>query len=257
MAQQFIAVIPARLQSSRLPGKPLADLGGLPMVVRVAQQAQASGASQVIVAADDARIVTACQQYGVLARLTSSAHTSGTDRLAEVVAALDLADEAVVVNVQGDEPLIPPDLINQVAQTLLGDPDCSIATCAHPITALSEIFNPHVVKVVCDRKGRALLFSRAAIPWGRDSYPAEPLRHDAPPVLRHIGLYAYRASFLRQFPRLTSPPLENFEALEQLRALWHGYRIAVHVTHEAPAGGVDTPADLARVRAILAVPTRT
>ncbi len=249
----FIAVVPARLKSTRLPGKPLADICGLPMVVRVAQQALQSGATRVIVAADDASIVDVCTSHGLTAMLTSAAHTTGTDRLAEVVNTLALPDQTVVVNVQGDEPLVPPQLIAQVAQTLIADPDCSIATCAHPITSPEEICNPNVVKVVCDAKSRAMLFSRAPIPWGRDTYPLDkPLAADAPPILRHIGLYAYRAGFLRQFPALQSPPLEHFEALEQLRALWHGYSIAVRVIDSAPPGGVDTQADLERVRAVLA-----
>lgn len=247
----FSVLIPARLASTRLPHKPLADIGGLPMVVRVAQRAAQSQAQQVVVAADDASIVAACERHGVRALLTRSDHASGSDRLAEACVQLGLEGMDTVVNVQGDEPLIEPALIDACAALLDAHPDCAVATAAHPINLLADYLNPSVVKVVLDAAGRALLFSRAPLPCWRDG------PHDAagnatalpePAPLRHIGLYAYRAAFLRRFPCLAMAPLERIEALEQLRVLWHGERIAVHVTAQAPGAGVDTPADLERVR---------
>jgi 3-deoxy-manno-octulosonate cytidylyltransferase (CMP-KDO synthetase) len=248
----FTVVIPARMASSRLPDKPLADIGGLPMVVRVAQRALQSQASQVVVAADDERIVAACQAHGVKALLTRQDHLSGSDRLAEACQLLGLPDDAVVVNVQGDEPLIPPALINEVARVLRERPDASMSTAAHEIGSLEEFTNPNVVKVVMDARQMALYFSRAPIPWWRDGqldsgFKALP----KPAPLRHIGIYGYRAGFLSLFPTLKPAPLETMESLEQLRVLWHGHRIAVHVTKEAPGPGVDTPDDLARVRSLI------
>ncbi|MEK7344285.1 MAG: 3-deoxy-manno-octulosonate cytidylyltransferase [Pseudomonadota bacterium] len=253
LPQGFTVVIPARLASSRLPNKPLADIAGLPMVVRVAQRALLSQASQVVVAADDARIVQACLAHGIQALLTRQDHVSGSDRLAEACQLLGLSADAVVVNVQGDEPLIPPALINDVARVLAERPEASMSTAAHAIASLAEFTNPNVVKVVMDARQMALYFSRAPIPWWRDgqtdgSFNALP----NPAPLRHIGIYGYRAGFLAQFPTLPPAPIETMESLEQLRALWHGHRIAVHVTHEAPGPGVDTPEDLARVQALLA-----
>lgn len=251
----YTVLIPARLASTRLPDKPLADIGGLPMVVRVARQALRSGATRTVVAADDTRIVEACRQHGVEALMTRPDHANGSDRLAEACDLLGLADDAVVVNVQGDEPLMPPELIASVAQLLHERPQADIATAAHPIHSLDDYRNPNVVKVVCDRSGLALYFSRAPIAWQRDgSQPGAPVL-PSPAPLRHVGIYAYRVGFLRAFPHLEQAPLEITEALEQLRALWHGRRIAVFVTGEAPGGGVDTPEDLARVRALLAWPT--
>jgi 3-deoxy-manno-octulosonate cytidylyltransferase (CMP-KDO synthetase) len=245
----FIAIIPARLASTRLPNKPLADIGGVPMVVRVARQAAASGAQQVCVATDAQSIVQACEAHGIHALITSPDHATGTDRLAEVVERLALPDSTLVVNVQGDEPLMPPTLIDEVAQALASATNCAIATCAHPITEYEEIFNPNVVKVVADRTGRALYFSRAPIPYGRDRFAQRaPLMAADPPVLRHLGIYAYRAAFLRLFPTLQTAPLEQFESLEQLRAIWHGFGIHLRVIPQAPPGGVDTPEDLERVR---------
>ncbi|MGE5622733.1 MAG: 3-deoxy-manno-octulosonate cytidylyltransferase [Bacillota bacterium] len=243
----FIVIIPARLASTRLPNKPLADLGGKPMVVRVAERAAQSGASQVVVATDHADIVAACEQHGVAARMTRADHPSGTDRIAEVAAALCLSDDAVVVNVQGDEPLIDPALISATAALI--DARVPMATAAHPIADVADVFNPNVVKVVQDKAGRALYFSRATIPWHRDAFAQskETLPSGYRP-LRHIGLYAYSNAFLQAYPKLALSPLEQIEALEQLRVLWHGYPIAVHVTQTAPAAGVDTPEDLARVR---------
>jgi 3-deoxy-manno-octulosonate cytidylyltransferase (CMP-KDO synthetase) len=243
----FTVIIPARLASTRLPGKPLADLGGKPMVVRVAERAVLSGASQVIVATDHADILHACRAHGVVAHLTRTDHPSGTDRIAEVAAAIGLAPDAVVVNVQGDEPLIDPALI--AATAALINADVPMSTAAHPITSAADVFNPNVVKVVLDASGRALYFSRAAIPWHRDAYAQSTsvLPAGLQP-LRHIGLYAYSQAFLQAYPGLSVSPLEQIESLEQLRVLWHGYAIAVHLADESPAAGVDTPEDLARVR---------
>ena len=248
----FTVIIPARMASSRLPDKPLADIAGLPMVVRVAQRAAQSGAARVVVAADDARIVQACQTHGVEVLLTRVDHASGSDRLAEACTLLGLPDEALVVNVQGDEPLIPPALIGEVARVLAERPEASMGTAAHAIHELAEYTNPNVVKVVMDARQLALYFSRAPIAWWRDgqqdgSFKALP----SPAPLRHIGIYSYRAGFLRQFPQLPPAPIETLESLEQLRALWHGHRIAVHVTDAAPGPGVDTPQDLERVRRLL------
>ena len=250
--RDFTVVIPARMASSRLPDKPLADIGGLPMVVRVAQRALLSQASQVVVAADDERIVAACQAHGVQVLLTRQDHLSGSDRLAEACQLLALPDNAVVVNVQGDEPLIPPALINAVARVLRERPDASMSTAAHEIGSLEEFTNPNVVKVVMDARQMALYFSRAPIPWWRDGQSDSGFKDlPNPAPLRHIGIYGYRVGFLSLFPTLKPAPLETMESLEQLRALWHGHRIAVHVTSEAPGPGVDTPEDLARVRSLI------
>jgi 3-deoxy-manno-octulosonate cytidylyltransferase (CMP-KDO synthetase) len=250
----FTVLIPARLASTRLPNKPLADLAGRPMVVHVAERAARSGAASVVVAADDERTVAACAAHGVRALLTRRDHPTGSDRLAEACELLGLDGDAVVVNVQGDEPLIEPALIDACAQLLLARPECVMATAAHAIDSLTEFANPHVVKVVCDARGRALMFSRAPLPWWRDGYAqgvGEARTLSDPPPLRHIGLYAYRAGFLRRFPHLEPAPLEQIESLEQLRVLWHGERIAVHVSTLRPGPGVDTPEDLARVRTLL------
>ncbi len=248
----FIVIVPSRLASTRLPRKPLADLGGAPMVVRVAQRALASHAERVVVAADDAEVVAACSSHGIDAVLTSPTHETGTDRLAEAAAVLGLAEEQIVVNVQGDEPLLPPAVIDTVAAALEQHADCDIATAAHPIIDAAEFFNPNVVKVVTDREGRALYFSRAPIPWARDAFATS---RDAMPVelpaRRHVGIYAYRVRFLQRFPQLESDALETQERLEQLRALAHGFRIAVINLTGALPPGVDTPADLEAVRALL------
>jgi len=247
----FSVLIPARLASTRLPGKPLADIGGLPMVVRVAQRAAEAGADQVVVAGDDERIVQACQAHGVRALLTRSDHASGSDRLAEACVALGLDGMQVVVNVQGDEPLIDPTLVRQCAELLQQRQDCVMSTAAHPIDNLSDYLDPNIVKVVLDAQGLALYFSRAPIPWRRDGGSAgQPALPQDPPALRHVGLYAYRAAFLRGFPQLPPAAIERSEALEQLRVLWHGHRIAVHVSEHALGTGVDTPEDLRRVRAL-------
>jgi len=246
----FTVLIPARLASTRLPRKPLADIGGLPMIVRVARQAALSGAQRVVVAGDDAEIVTACEAHGVAALLTRRDHASGSDRLAEACVRLGLDGADVVVNVQGDEPLIDPELVARCAHLLDEHPDCVIATAAHAITSAADFANPNIVKVVLDAAGRALYFTRAPVPFWRDA-PAPSMLPSDPAPLRHVGLYAYRASFLRRFPTLAPAPIERTEALEQLRVLWHGERIAVHVTEHAPGAGIDTPEDLERVRALL------
>ena len=246
----FTVLIPARLSSTRLPGKPLADIAGKPMVVRVAERAAASGAAHVAVAADAPEILAACAAHGVQALLTRADHPSGSDRLAEACAQLGLTGEAIVVNVQGDEPLIDPALIDAVALLLARTPQASISTAAHAIESVADLINPNIVKVVTDAQGLALTFSRAPLPWWRDGFAQGIRALPTDPVpLRHIGLYAYRAEFLRAFPQLAPAPLERCEALEQLRALWHGYRIAVHIAAQAPGPGVDTPEDLAHVRA--------
>ena len=245
----FTVLVPARLASTRLPGKPLADLGGLPMIVRVAQRAAQSAASRVVVAADHRDIIDACSAHGVAAVLTRDDHATGSDRLAEACALLGLDGADLVVNVQGDEPLIDPGLIDACAALLAQHPDCVMSTAAHAIDTIEEFDNPNVVKVVLDAAGRALYFSRAPIPWWRDARAcgALPISRERP--LRHIGLYAYQAGFLRRFAQLAASPLEHIEALEQLRVLWHGERIAVHVSDTRPGAGVDTPDDLDRVRA--------
>jgi 3-deoxy-manno-octulosonate cytidylyltransferase (CMP-KDO synthetase) len=249
----FVALVPARLASSRLPRKPLADIGGIPMVVRVARRAQASGASRVVVAADDPGVIDACRAFGVEAVMTAPTHPTGTDRLAEACAVLGLAPDQLVVNVQGDEPLIPPAVVAAVAQQLADHGDCAIATAAHALHDTAEFFSPHVVKVVTDRAGRALYFSRAPIPWARDAFAHDrQVLPEGLPVWRHVGLYAYRARFLQRFPSLARAPIEEFESLEQLRALWHGERIVVLPLPRALPPGVDTPEDLENVRRLVA-----
>ena len=250
----FTVLVPARLASTRLPNKPLADIAGLPMVVRVAQRAKQSGAARVVVAGDHPSIVAACAQHGIEAILTREDHPSGTDRLAEACEQLGLDGDTIVVNVQGDEPLIDPALIDAVASVLAAHPEAAMSTAAHQIDALNDFLNPNVVKAVLDAQGHALYFSRAPIPWWRDgsAHGAAPSVLPSPAPLRHIGIYGYRAAFVRKFPSLPPAPIEAIEALEQLRALWHGHRIAVHVSHIAPGPGIDTPEDLARVRAVFA-----
>jgi len=244
---EFLVVIPARLGSTRLPRKPLADIGGKPMVIHVAERAKQSHAQSVVVATDSPEIQAACAEHRIECLLTSPDHPTGTDRIAEVAQLLKLPSNTLIVNVQGDEPLIPPELINQVANTLAEHEQCAISTVAVPITDIAEINNPNVVKVVLNRSGEALYFSRAPIPFVRD--PQDSLKTE---YLRHLGIYAYRADFLHAYTQLQPAPPEQAEALEQLRALWNGYRIAVHTASEAPPAGVDTPEDLERVRALLA-----
>ena len=238
----FRVIIPARYASSRFPGKPLADLGGRPMVVRVCERAAASGAVEVHVATDDERIAAAVRAAGYSALRTRSEHPSGTDRIAEAARQLALAEDSIVVNLQGDEPLMAPALIREVAAALERDRDAPMATACHPLHEASERTNPNVVKVVLDARGRALYFSRAQIP-----HPREPGGR----WFRHAGLYAYRVGFLLSFASLGPSPLEKVEALEQLRALWHGYRIAVVVSEAQIAPGVDTPEDLEAVRRMI------
>lgn len=244
MTAAFIAIIPARLSSTRLPNKPLADIAGKPMVVRVAERALLSGASKVIVAVDDQSIFDACQSYGLNVMLTSNQHPTGTDRLSEVASRLNLSDQDIVVNVQGDEPLIPAELITQVAQTLADHPEADIATAALAINDPSEVNNPNVVKVAISQSGQALYFSRSPIPFNRD-----PQKYQAQHY-RHIGMYAYKAGFLKEFSKLAPAPIEEAESLEQLRAMWYGYTIQVLLTDAAPPPGVDTAEDLERVRAV-------
>jgi len=244
---EFLVVIPARLGSTRLPRKPLADIGGKPMVIRVAERAQQSKAHSVVVATDSQEIHAICDKYRIECLLTSPDHPTGTDRIAEVARLLKLPADTLVVNVQGDEPLIPPELINQVAKTLADNTSCAVSTIAVPIIHTSELDNPNVVKVVLNRLGEALYFSRASIPFVRSLGSAQNMLH-----LRHIGIYAYRANFLEAYTRLEPAPPEQAEALEQLRALWNGYRIAVYTASEAPPAGVDTAEDLERVRRIIA-----
>lgn len=246
----FRVVIPARYASTRLPGKPLADIAGKPMVLRVLERALASGAEEVWVATDHQAVFDAVSAAGGRAAMTRADHPSGTDRLAELAATLGWRDDDIVVNVQGDEPLIAPALIAEVAGALDADPEAAIATAAHPLSGSDELFNPNVVKLVCDVRGRALYFSRAPIPWARDAWSGGG--RDLPsglPVLRHVGLYAYRAGFLRRYAALEPAPIESWEALEQLRALWHGFPIRVLLLDAAPPAGVDTGEDLERVRA--------
>ena len=252
----FTVVIPARLASSRLPHKPLADIAGLPMVVRVAQRATMSNATSVVVAADHPSIVQACMDHGIQAILTRDDHPSGSDRLAEACKLLAWPDDALVVNVQGDEPLMDPDLINQVATLLHDRPEASMSTAAHAIDSVEDFRNPNVVKVILNARQLAMYFSRAPIPWWRDGNTQGITALPEPRPLRHIGIYGYRAGFLKQFPLLPQAPVEITEALEQMRAMWHGHQIAVHVTPQAPGPGVDTPEDLQRVRSLMSE-TRT
>ena len=266
---KLTVLIPARLASTRLPNKPLADVAGLPLIVRVAQQVLSNAINieapqalntpstdlfnakiRAVVACDSESILQVCQQHKIEAVLTRNDHASGSDRLAEACEVLQLTDDEIVVNVQGDEPLIDPQLIVDVAQLLQNSPTASMSTAAHVIDSLDEFRNPNVVKVVTDAQNLAMYFSRAPISWWRDGSKAGlPELPTAPKPLRHIGIYAYRVGFLKQFPTLPQADIEVCEALEQLRALWHGHRIAVHVTEQAPGPGVDTPEDLERVRA--------
>lgn len=247
---KFKVVVPARYASTRLPAKPLLDLGGKPMVVRVAERARLSGADEIWVATDHPEVRDAAEAHGIAAIMTRADHPTGTDRLAEVVAACGWGGDTLVVNVQGDEPLIEPEAIVQTARQLATS-GADIATVAHPIADAADFFNPNVVKVVCRADGDAAYFSRAPIPYARDHFAREGGGETLPaglPAYRHVGLYAYRASFLKAYAGLTPAPTEQFEALEQLRALWHGYRISVALIAAAPAPGVDTPEDAEKMR---------
>ena len=247
----FKIVIPARHASSRLPGKPLLDIAGKPMILRVLERALDAGADEVWVATDHPGIAGVVEKAGGKVIVTSAEHPSGTDRLAEVATRLGWSDDTIVVNVQGDEPLIPPQLIDDVAAALAADAEAAIATACHPLESAEEFFNPNVVKLVMDARGRALYFSRAAIPWARDAFAADRSALPANlPAYRHIGLYAYRAGFLKRYSGLAPSPLEQWEALEQLRAMAHGYPIQVMVLDHAPPAGVDTAEDLERVRRV-------
>ncbi len=249
----FIVVIPARFASTRLPGKPLLDIGGKPMVVHVAERARASGAAEVIIATDHAGIARAVEAHGFTAMMTREDHASGTDRIAEVAAQRKLSGDSIVVNVQGDEPLIDPALIRAVAQQLADHADAAIATACCPLTDAAQMANSNVVKVVLDKNGYALYFSRAPIPFARDAFAGGIVAlPPALPAYRHIGIYAYRTEFLALYTGLAPAAIEQAEALEQLRALWHGHRISVALSAEAPHAGVDTAADLAYVRKLLA-----
>ena len=246
----FTVVIPARLASTRLPNKPLADIGGAPMVVRVAQRALKSGAKSVVVATDSPEVVDKCADFNIATVMTRSDHPSGSDRLAEACDILGLSDTEMVVNVQGEEPYIDPALIDAVALLLSSRPDCAMSTAAHAIEELADLQNPNVVKVVLDARQTALYFSRSPIPAARDFGGQAWWHSDStlPKPLRHVGIYGYRVGFLRLFPKLPQAPMEQLESLEQLRALWHGHRIAVHITDQSPGIGVDTPEDLIKAR---------
>lgn len=255
---KFKVVIPARYASTRLPAKPLLNLGGKPMVARVAERAVLSGAEEVWVATDHAEVQAAAERCGLSVLLTRADHPSGTDRLAEVVELRGWDDDTIIVNVQGDEPLIDPQLIAQTARQL-AESGADIATVAHPIGDAADFFNPNIVKVVCTAAGDALYFSRAPIPYARDHFAREAGGETLPegmPAYRHVGLYAYRARFLRAYARLAPSPLEAFEALEQLRALWHGFRISVAISDHLPPAGVDTPEDAERMRKWFAAGSR-
>lgn len=245
---KFNIVIPARHASTRLPGKPLLPIAGKPMVVRVAEQAALSGAQQIWVATDHHAIANVVHEHGFKACLTKENHASGTDRIAEVVEQQGWNDDTIVVNVQGDEPLMPPALIRAVAEHLHHHPECAIATACHTLHDEASLRNPNIVKTVLDQQGNALYFSRAPIPYPRDAFAQQQPLPNRLPVLRHIGIYAYRARFLRAFGQLAATPIEQFEALEQLRALYYGYKIGVFIADQAPPGGVDTEQDLHAAR---------
>lgn len=252
----FKVVIPARYGSTRLPGKPLRMLGGTPMIVHVCRRARACGAEEVVVATDDERIVSAVEDAGFEALMTSPDHASGTDRIAEVAEVRGWGADDVVVNLQGDEPQMPPALVTQVAEDLSRHPDASVATVATPLTDRAALFDPNQVKVVLDAAGYAAYFSRAPIPWHRDGFAAsDSVLPEGVPFLRHVGLYSYRVGFLRRFVGWPPAPTERAESLEQLRALWNGDRIHVSVTDEPPPRGVDTPEDLAHVERALRLQT--
>ncbi|HFC53466.1 MAG TPA: 3-deoxy-manno-octulosonate cytidylyltransferase [Gammaproteobacteria bacterium] len=242
---EFSVIIPARYGSQRLPGKPLREIAGQPMIRHVYERALESGAAEVIVATDDERVVDAVESFGGTACMTSTTHNSGSERLAEVVARLGYPSERIVVNLQGDEPLMPPSLIRQVAQDLRQHPEAQVSTLCTPIRSAAQLFDPHIVKVVLDAADYALYFSRAPIPWDRETFAETTQRlPERREHLRHIGLYAYRAGYLTQFMALSPAPLERLERLEQLRVLWHGGRIHVAKACTVPAHGVDTPDDL-------------
>ncbi len=248
----FVVVIPARYASTRFPGKPLVELNGKPMVAHVVDRARESGATQVVVATDDARIASAVSAHDCQVAMTRDDHATGTDRIAEVAAQCGWDNDTIVVNAQGDEPLLPPSMIRTVAETLQKHDDASIATACHPINNIAEFLDPNAVKVIFDEAGYALYFSRAPVPWPRNAFADErSLLPEKLPAYRHIGIYAYRCEFLRKYATLKPVPMERFESLEQLRAMAHGYRIAVTVSNQAPPPGIDTPEDLDRLRELM------
>ncbi len=253
----FHVVIPARHASTRLPGKPLLLIAGKPMVIRVAEQAALSGAQQIWIATDHHAIANVVHEHGFKSCLTKESHASGTDRIAEVVEQQGWSNDTIVVNVQGDEPLIPPTLIRAVAEHLNQHHECAIATACHAIHDEASFRNPNIVKAVLDKNGNALYFSRAPVPYPRDAFAHDQPLPSGLPVLRHIGIYAYRASFLRAYGRLAPAPIEHFEALEQLRALYHGYKIGVFIVEQAPPCGVDTEQDLQAVRQFFSTQTKS
>ena len=244
----FSVIIPARFASTRLPGKPLLDIGGKPMIQHVYERARLSEAKNVIIATDDQRIVEAAESFGADVCMTRDDHPSGTDRLQEVVKLKGFYADDIVVNVQGDEPLIPPRVINQVAHNLAAEPEASIATLSEPISSVDELLNPNAVKVVADTRGRALYFSRAPIPWPRDAFALNQQQMPEGNYQRHIGIYAYRVKLLNDFVNWPPCALEQTECLEQLRAMWNGAKIHVAQADEPLPAGVDTPEDLARIR---------
>lgn len=247
----FRIVIPARYQATRLPGKPLRDLAGKPLIQHVHERALESGAEEILIATDDERIRDAAEGFGAAVCMTRTDHSNGTERLGEVIEKMGWPDEAVIVNLQGDEPLMPPECLRQVAEVLTAHPECAMSTLYAALDDPEDMFDPHVVKLVANRDDEALYFSRAPIPWWRERFGEAPdadLSEPPTPFRRHIGLYAYRADFGRDYGKLTPSPLEQMESLEQLRALWHGYRIAVAEAVQLPPAGVDTEGDLERVR---------
>jgi 3-deoxy-manno-octulosonate cytidylyltransferase (CMP-KDO synthetase) len=248
----FHVIIPARYASTRLPGKPLLLIGDKPMLQHVYERALACGAASVVVATDDMRIADAVAEFGGEVCLTAAHHQSGTERLAETAQQLQLPDDAIVVNLQGDEPLMPPELLHQVAVLLQGDHGADMATLCTRIHTAAELFDPHVVKVISDRHGKALYFSRAVIPWDRDAFAVTTEELPASAVhFRHLGIYAYRVGYLKSYVTLEPCELERMESLEQLRVLWHGGAIQVAEASRVPGPGVDTAADLQRVRELL------
>lgn len=254
MTSPFNIIIPARYASTRLPGKPLLDIAGKPMIQHVYELAQKSGADKVVIATDDKRILETCNTFNAHVCMTAPHHPSGTDRIAEVIEQLQWTDDMIVVNLQGDEPLMRPDLIEQVANDLATFPDASLSTLSTTIQNATELFDPNVVKMVQDRQGYALYFSRAPIPWDRDHFAQDRNKlPDTAKYLRHIGLYAYKAAYVKQYSQMPACYCEQAESLEQLRALWNGHRIHVSHTDEPPGHGVDTIEDLAKVEACLSV----
>ncbi len=247
----FKVVIPARYASSRLPAKPLLDIAGKPMVIHVVERALQSGADEVVVATDHQEIQQVVQSYGYQALMTSASHPSGTDRIAEVARTMQWADATIVVNVQGDEPLIEPAIIRQLAQNLAQSSAAQMATVCHALHDKASFLNPNIVKVVLDAQGYALYFSRAPIPYPRDAFAQEQELAMTMPIYRHVGVYAYMVNFLQRYTQLSPAPIEALESLEQLRVLWHGYKISVAISEHVPGPGVDTAADLESVRRIL------